>query len=148
MTDEQIIKAMQCVIGNGVDCTECEYQEALPFPSCMRMCAENALNLINRQKTELSVLCKIINKQDEEISELSRKVASRENLEESFLKTTKEFSKKLEKTVKAECREAIKEFAKQLKGYTIGENGSKEKAYFFVEVQDIDNLVKEMTENK
>lgn len=42
--------------------------------------------------------------------------------------------------------EAIKEFAERLKGYAIGENGSKEKAYFFVEVQDIDNLVKEMTE--
>ena len=44
--------------------------------------------------------------------------------------------------------EAIKDFAKRLKGYAIGENGSKEKAYFFVEVQDIDKLVKEMTEEK
>lgn len=52
MTDEQIIKAMQCVIGNSVDCTQCEYQETLPFPSCMRMCAENALDLIKRQKAK------------------------------------------------------------------------------------------------
>ena len=51
-TDEQIIKAMRCVIGNGVNCSECEYQKALPFPSCRRMCAKNALDLINRQKAE------------------------------------------------------------------------------------------------
>lgn len=48
MTDNEIIKAMQCVIGNGVSCSECEYQKALPFPSCRRMCAKNALDLINR----------------------------------------------------------------------------------------------------
>ena len=41
---------------------------------------------------------------------------------------------------------AIKEFAERLKGYPIVENESKEIAYLFVEVRDIDNLVKEMTE--
>lgn len=56
MTDNEIIKAMQCVIGNGVSCSECEYQKALPFPSCRRMCAENALDLINRQKAEIERL--------------------------------------------------------------------------------------------
>ena len=53
---------------------------------------------------------------------------------------------KIEREINQIKSEAIKEFAEQLKGYAIGENGSKEKAYFFVEVQDIDNLVKEMTE--
>ena len=52
MTDNEIIKAMQCVIGNDVSCSECEYQKVLPFPSCRRMCAKNALDLINRQKAE------------------------------------------------------------------------------------------------
>ena len=50
MTDNEIIKAMQCVIGNDVNCSECAYQKTLPFPSCTRMCAKNALDLINRQK--------------------------------------------------------------------------------------------------
>lgn len=53
MTDNEIIKAMQCVIGNDVSCSECEYQKALPFPSCRRMCAKNALDLINRQKDKI-----------------------------------------------------------------------------------------------
>lgn len=86
-----------------------------------------------------------MNKQDEEISELNRKVASRENLEESFLKTTKAFDKRLEKTVKAERRDTIKEFAERLKRYSFVDNLSldgKETVY----VDDIDNLVKEMTE--
>lgn len=53
---------------------------------------------------------------------------------------------KIEREINQIKSEAIKEFAERLKGYAIGENGSKEKAYFFVEVQDIDKLVKEMTE--
>ena len=56
MTDNEIIKFMQCVIGNEVSCSECEYQKALPFPSCRRMCAKNALDLINRQKAEIESL--------------------------------------------------------------------------------------------
>ena len=60
MTDNEIIKAMQCVIGNDVSCSECEYQKALPFPSCRRMCAKNALDLINRQKGEIERLQKNI----------------------------------------------------------------------------------------
>ena len=56
MTDNEIIKAMQCVIGNDVKCSECTYQKVLPFPSCRRMCAKNALDLINRQKEEIERL--------------------------------------------------------------------------------------------
>ena len=52
MTDNEIIKSMQCVIGNEMLCSECTYQKVLPFPSCRMMCAKNALDLINRQKAE------------------------------------------------------------------------------------------------
>lgn len=114
MTDEQIIKAMQCVIGNGVDCSECAYRKALPFPSCRRMCAKNALDLINRQQAEIERYKRVI--------------------------------RLLENDVQQAKSEAIKEFAERLKGYPIVENESKEKAYLFVEVRDIDNLVKKMTE--
>ena len=58
MTDNEIIKAMQCVIGNDASCSECRYQKVLPFPSCRKMCAKNALDLINRQKTEIERLQK------------------------------------------------------------------------------------------
>ena len=56
MTDNEIIKAMQCVIGKEMLCSECTYQKVLPFPSCRMMCAKNALDLINRQKAEIENL--------------------------------------------------------------------------------------------
>lgn len=56
MTDNDIIKAMQCVIGYDASCSECAYQKALRFPSCRNMCAKNALDLINRQKAEIEKL--------------------------------------------------------------------------------------------
>ena len=56
MTDNEIIKSMQCVIGNDANCSECTYQKVLPFPSCRMMCAKNALDLINRQKARIKEL--------------------------------------------------------------------------------------------
>lgn len=56
MTDNEIIKSMQCVIGNDVNCSECTYQKVLPFPSCRKMCAKNAIDLINRQQAEIERL--------------------------------------------------------------------------------------------
>ena len=60
MTDNEIIKALECVMGNDVNCSECTYQKVLPFPSCRMMCAKNALALINRQKAEIENLQKNI----------------------------------------------------------------------------------------
>ena len=122
MTDEQIIKALECCkIGNCDDC---------PFYGIKEDCdvelPEEALDLINRQKAEIERLQK-----------------ENERWKNGFMGACMLENCKLKDEWKSE---AIKEFAKQLKGYTIGENGSKEKAYFFVEVQDIDNLVEEMTE--
>lgn len=56
MTDNEIIKSMECVIGNEMLCSECTYQKVLPFPSCRMMCAKNALDLINRQKAKIESL--------------------------------------------------------------------------------------------
>lgn len=64
MTDNEIIKYMQCVIGNDVNCSECAYQKVLPFPSCRMMCAKNALDLINRQKERIKELEERCNKND------------------------------------------------------------------------------------
>lgn len=58
---------------------------------------------------------------------------------------TAEFDKRLEETVKAERRESIKEFAERLKNKSV-QGFWDENTY--VGVDDIDNLVKEMTEEK
>ena len=80
------------------------------------------LDLIRRQKAEIEKLEKentvfgeIIKKQDDEISALRKDLLKRENLEESFSKSVKQFDKRLEKTVKLERVYAYKEFAEELK---------------------------------
>lgn len=180
MTDEQIIKALDCCHSElGNMCSICPLFDP-DNDYCEDELHKNALDLINRQnneidnlkvelkvmrgaanlyklelerkENELNALYKIMNKQDDETSELYRKVASRENLEESFLKTTKEFDKRLEKTVKAERREAIKEFAERLKEYELcmfcsfPDNKSLGSNQYMVLSDSIDNLVEEMTE--
>ena len=90
MKDSEIIKAMQCVIGNDVNCSECTYQKVLPFPSCRMMHAKNALDLINRQKSEI------------------------ERVEKELMKCKLE-KELLHQTINQIKSEAIKEFAERLK---------------------------------
>ena len=120
MTDNEIIKAMQCVIGNDVKCSECTYQKVLPFPSCRRMCAKNALDLINRQKAE--------NEKLKQENEFFRKTII-ENAQRALEVTVEEIEKAKS--------EAIKEFGERLK-QNEGRRG--------VPIGTINNLVKEMTE--
>ena len=126
MTDNEIIKAMQCVTGNDVSCSECAYQKALPFPSCRKMCAKNALDLINCQKAEI------------------------ERLEKELMKCKleKEMLYNLGTEIKTV---AIKEFADRLKDRLTGIGRSTiygNFEYGTIKSYEIDNLVKEMTEVK
>lgn len=121
MTDNEIIKAMQCVIGNDVKCSECTYQKVLPFPSCRRKCAKNALDLINRQKAE--------------IERLNEKITAKDENNYYFMGQLRLAREKL-LTAKSEAR---KEFAERLKCGVPQETG-------VIRCADVDNLVKEMTE--
>ena len=144
MTDEQIIKAMRCVIGNGVNCSECEYQKALPFPSCRRMCAKNALDLINRQKAEKERL-------EDENYTLKNKIEIRDNLIEQLgsdidIKYNTIYT--MREKLKNSKSEAIKEFVERVKRTSIGLEIGDDKKFKMTVVSTaaIDNLVKEMTE--
>lgn len=117
MTDNEVIKSMQCVIGNDVNCSECTYQKVLPFPSCRKMCAKNALDLINRQKTEI------------------------ERLEKELMKC--KIEKEMLYNVGVEIQTiAIKEFADRLKEHKI----LLKDGHCLVDTTCIDNLVKEIDE--
>lgn len=136
MTDNEIIKAMQCVIENSVSCSECEYQKALLFPSCRRICAENALDLINRQKAEIARLKK-------------KNTILSKNADTAFQDGLDENRDLFKKEVEPEIRnEAIKELAERLKRTSIGLEIGVEKKFKMTVVSTvaIDNLVKEMTE--
>lgn len=135
LTEEQIIKAMQCVIGNSVSCSECEYQKALPFPSCRRMCAEQALDLINRKNAKIENLKQIINEQDKEILKLQKRIIFwRKDLNYQPEKIKAEAIKEFAERLKEKCYEDFQETYEMLSPYVTDD--------------DIDDLVKEMTEDK
>ena len=64
MTDEQIIKALECCATDKTDdCFRCSYDKIVYNPGygwCADRCREDALNLINRQKAEIERLKKNI----------------------------------------------------------------------------------------
>ena len=53
MTDNEIIKALECLAGKDVYCSKCAYNG---MSHCREKVGENALNLINRQKAEIEKL--------------------------------------------------------------------------------------------
>lgn len=85
MTDNEIIKALECLRGNAFDCGECPYCSCYPAP-CEQQVAKDALSLINRQKEGIEWL----KNRDLQV----------------------EVSEKLEREIKSE---AVKEFAYRLK---------------------------------
>lgn len=99
MTDEQIVKALECCIRR--DCTGCPLYKSHP-ENCFTALPENALALIKRQRWEIEKL----------IDECySQSVLWHDNFE-SVYETAKE-------AIKAEARtEAIREFAERVRSET------------------------------
>ena len=144
MTDEQIIKALECCFTNDfgkTTCNKCAFYTATA--KCMDDMQNAVIDLINRQKAEKERL-------EDENYTLKNKIEIRDNLIEQLgsdidikYNTIYTMREKL-KNLKSE---AIKDFAKRLKKHNFVDNLSldgKETVY----VDDIDNLVKEMTEEE
>lgn len=129
MTDNEIIKALACCYGSEEveDCDCCPYRQVAN--GCNQMLGENAFDLVNRQKAEISKLKGQVNRLKQYDEERDIRLHAR-----------------LSATAKAE---GIKEFAEKLKanldisvyGYSTEEVTNN----FF---DTIDNLVKEMTEDE
>ena len=123
MTDNEIIKALELHSDMESYCTDiCPYSQDDYYCDSLR--ARGAIVLFNRQKAEVERL-----QQKYELSE-----AEREANVKGFTETLK--------TVRAE---AIKEFAERLKEKA--DRGFWQE-HSYVDVEDIDNLVKEMTEDE
>ena len=117
MTDNEIIKALECCTMNS--CSECPIEKfkVLGAGSCISEILTAALNLINRQKAEI------------------------ERLEKGLMqcKLEKEMLYHVGMEIKTV---SIKEFAERLKKERLIDRG-----YEILSEGTIDNLVKEMTEN-
>lgn len=137
LTNEEIIKALEDYIKEN----EFEY-----FHSNMMgeyPLIKKSLDIMNRQKAEIEALYQINAKSEKEIYELRKELLSKENLEESFKKSVKDFDKRLEKTVKLERVAAYKRFAEKLHNEAqIADNFDSYN--MVVGISFIDNLLKEM----
>ena len=91
MTDEQIVKALECCKNEDIDCNECPV-----FDFCngntFGMISE-VLDLINRQKTEIDILIRKKESLRDEISQLQNEV-------ETWKRTADYNSKKYAELVK------------------------------------------------
>ena len=171
MTDEQIIKALECCIAHEnceeVSCEFCPYERVL---NCTGVMMQNAIDLINRQKAEIEELRsdKIIAERREKDArelfvdctrQLEEAKAEIERLKRgvTFTFTIEDF-KSIEETIISRLdneikSEAIKEFAERLKEGEVymriefpnTKNGTED---YIVLSDDIDDLIKEMTEEK
>lgn len=145
MTDEKNIKALEDYIKEN----EFEYFHSNMLGEYPLI--KKSLDIINRQKAEIEALYQINAKSEKEIYELRKELLSKENLEESFKKSVKDFDKRLEKTVKLERAAVYKKFADKLGEkcgiFTrLGDNWIEEA--MAVRVSDIDKILKEMLGEK
>ena len=157
MSDNEIIKALECCI--DCDCKNCPCQTENGH--CMEIDETLILDLINRQKAEIENLREeneiyrranflIAGQRDARDKEIVCLEAELESVQ-SGADLLKAEVKRLEKRLKTAKSEAIREFAERLKKLILPQLGistlEKTEAYHFCLVE-LDNLVKEMTEEK
>lgn len=56
MTDNEIIKALECLTGEPKLCKDCPYNNTERYPFCREGCAKDALDLIQRQQERIKRL--------------------------------------------------------------------------------------------
>lgn len=146
MTDNEIIKALECCISN-YKCRECHYKPKEHTKStlgCSLEVVKYALDLINSQKEQIKKLenierlaTKTIEKQEAEIERLQEHIKHTNNVVKQVVEDTK--------------TEAIKEFwgkliTKRIAVHSYNNTEDKPITKFVIEISEGDNLVKEMTE--
>ena len=139
MTDNEIIKALECLEGEMILCKDCSYVNYAHF-DCKRQAAKDALDLINRQKAEIENCYEFI-EQLKKARNIWDDKCTHQNAEIERLQ--KLLDDKCDRCIAKDKVEAVKEFAERLKNeITIRTTHSKEqdKLVLFY----IDNLVKEM----
>ena len=126
MTDKEIVKALECCSQDNIDCEECPANGICDNDD---FCFTGAiLDLINRQKAEKQAMLDHIKVLQYENEKLKADADMADGYADALIERTR--------------TEAIKEFAERLKNQT---------AYYWLDeinIGDIDNLVKEMTEQR
>lgn len=130
MTDNEIIKALECCI--SPDCGNCPYDGDDLLRPCNHNLMIDALSLINRQKAKIERMQKH-NKKFGFCNLLGNVLVYSKNL--------KDYND-MRKGLKSE---AVKEFAERLKRFLLFDK-KRERNIAVITEKEINNLVKEMTE--
>ena len=131
LTDNEIKKALECCVKNK-GCDDCPLYAK---ESCFVVEGKAILDLLNRQKAEIERL-------NGECANCPMLEAKRKK-ESCLIEQIKDWQKgycELKQKLKTTKSEAIKEFAERLK-----EKADKYGLKYWATIEDIDNLVKEMT---
>lgn len=99
MTDNEIIKALECCKDDGFDgmpCKDCPYAECDSKRGCVSELCEDALALINRQKAEIERLTAMV----EAAEDYLRPLAFKNAFDAQILKAKSEAVKEFAETVK------------------------------------------------
>ena len=99
MTDNDIIKALECCYNIKENCDKCPCGFSSAEPACYDKIKKDALDLINRQKAEIE-----------------RLTVPQELIDDDFCGVVCEFAEELIEKAKAE---AVKEFAEKVKKYCV-----------------------------
>lgn len=128
-TDEEVMRALECLTGEPKLCRGCPYDGTEHYPFCREHCAKDALDLINRQRAEIERL-----KKDNEYILMQHKFQRRPS------------GDCWNDVIEKAKTEAIKEFAERLASKV---NCIPQHHFTLAQVlYDIDTLVKEMTEGE
>lgn len=135
MNDNDIVNALECLCGIETPCKDC-VGHRFPYPVCKQQVAKDARDIINRQKAEIEELqgtLKFVRGTVARLLETSDK-------QQATIEKLKEAYAVYEETtgLKQVRKDAYRKFAERLK--------AKRGSHGEIWGNDIDNLVKEMTE--
>lgn len=125
-----------------LQCSECPYYNT-NFPLCQQKVAEDALDLINRQKAEIDKLYDLLD---------GAQTSERERFDDWEIHSDKikeHYAQLYEDAVDDVRAETINEFAERLKSLAYASTDwSHGEHPYVVEVADIDNVIEEMADGE
>lgn len=73
MTDEMIIKGLECIGREVIKCAECPYDEYCRYPTCHEVAGRDALYLIKRQKAEIERLQYLLDDEEKKYTNCAKR---------------------------------------------------------------------------
>ena len=94
MTDNEIIKALECCMSDNPPCTTCKYDgDTITVDECMGELMKDALDLINRQRAEIERLQQNLKEAHIDIKEHQAEIEALKLINSTYVGETSEIRK-------------------------------------------------------